>query len=203
MARRIHNWDELERRWILGEWKTLEEMSKSTKISILMIQKNSSLRKWRDKRQQVEDEGNTEALRRLGLSLGKKIAAANSRALNASKVLMEKGLRRFVDGQGKLTKGPIESDAAAITAIRAAIAIEQAILKNQQLDGTPESTTTNTEITLFAQQNNYSTGEMSDEQLTAVIRETDKRIRQLEPSTTPIPAKTIRKSPGAKKKRKK
>jgi hypothetical protein len=203
LHKKLHNWDDLERRWILGEWKTLEEMAKSTKVTIRMLHKNSSLRKWRDKRQQVEDEAHTEALRRLGLSLGKKIAAANKRALDAAKVLMEKGLRRFVNDKGLLTTGPIESDAAAISAIRAAIVIEQAILKNQQLDGTPESTTTNTEINLFAQQNNYSTGEMSDEQLTAVIRETDKRIRQIEPSTTSVPAKTVSKSSGAKKKRKK
>lgn len=196
-----HDWDDLERRWIAGTWKTLEEMAKDTGISIRMVQKNSASRKWKDKRQQVEDAANEEALRLMGKALGKKLAEANTRALKAAKILQEKGLSKFVNKDGTIKEDEMDSESAAITAIRAGIAIEQAILKNQELDGTPAGGSD--QVNLFAiQQNNYSTGELTDEQLTAIISDADRRLRQIEPRSAAPNKKSSSKRVGGKKKSK-
>lgn len=202
MTQRRHDWDYLERRWIAGEWQTLNEMAKQTGITIRMVQKNSAIRKWRDKKQQVDDAANEEAMRRLGLSIGKKIAEANERALKMAKILQQRGLSRFLDEHGNMTKLPMESDASAVTAIRAGIAIEQAILKGQQLDGAAPAGNTN--VNLFAmQQNNFNPQEMTDEQLAGIIRDTGKRIRELESGAAAKIPKRRSAKPRRKKKSKK
>lgn len=188
-----HDWLTLEARWISGEWATLKQMAKAVGISERMIQKNSGLRKWAEKRQAVESEASEMARARAVKGLASRLIEANERALKTAGMVLKLGLQRFVDKRGRVRKDAIDSDATALHAIKSAIQIEQAVLRRMPMDeGAPGEGP-------IIPADPSGMEDLSDAELTRIARATAQTIAQID--AIPAPARARKSSRrGAKKK---
>lgn len=87
-----HNWPELRRRYVSGEWLTLEEMAEKTQISISGIKKRSMSEKWNDKRTAFERETETKAMERLTTRLAREAEKRLPGWLDLADALKKKAL---------------------------------------------------------------------------------------------------------------
>lgn len=134
MAAKKHDWVKLEQAFLAGKYLNLKDMAKKTNITYRMIQKMSSQRKWTDKRKRIDDEVQERGTQLMIESRAEKIAASDERALKIAEKLVVIGASRFLDKDGSIKKNLVlESDYAAIAAIKTGIHIEQSILKRTSL----------------------------------------------------------------------
>lgn len=129
MADRIYDWDDIERRYLNGEFSSLKDCAKKTGASYRFVQKQSTLRKWKKKKdalkgriqQAIEDDIVRE---KVG-----EAAAARKQLLGIADLLLTQGVKRFIDPEtNKPFKQAITSPQTAITGISVGARIKTDLL---------------------------------------------------------------------------
>jgi len=128
-----HPWPELRRRFIAGEWITLEAMAQQTAVPISTIRKRGAKEAWLEKRQIAEREADAKAYNRLTTRLAREAEKRIPGWLDMADALKFKALQTLTESGMRLT--PQE----AIRAAAEAIAIEaKLLLPKQAQDGDSE-----------------------------------------------------------------
>lgn len=133
MADQIYDWAEIERRYLNGEFSSLKDCAKKVGASYRFVQKQSTLRKWKKKKdalknriqQAIEDDIVREKV--------SEAAAARKQLLGIADLLLSQGVKRFIDPEtDKPFKQAITSPQTAITGISVGARIKTDLLGLKQ-----------------------------------------------------------------------
>jgi len=112
-----HNWPELRRRYLSGEWLTLEAMSETVGIRANYLRARAATEKWSERRATLEREGEAKAMERITTRLAREAEKRIPGWLDMADALKFKALQ-------SLTSNTVLSGFEAIRAAQAAVNIE-------------------------------------------------------------------------------
>ncbi len=186
MADQIYDWAEIERQYLNGEFANLKECAKKVGASYRFVQKQSTLRKWKKKKdalknriqQAIEDDIVKEKVH--------EAAEARKQLLDIADVLLTQGVKRFIDPEtGIPFEHPITNPQTAITGISVGARIKTDLL-GLKLD--PDDGNSPSIIQNIQNQNNNFEG-IPDEELERIIAYGRQRLGALNGGSVGGPAK--------------
>jgi hypothetical protein len=140
VPKEIWPWEQIESEFLAGKWKTLGEISKAYGISIGMVEKRSTSRKWsvlkkelklrtREKVMEVLAEDNAEIIRR-----------ARAEIIEIADLLISQGRIKFKDAKGNTIERSINGVPTAVNALNIGAKLKmQALGMTRGGDGESES----------------------------------------------------------------
>lgn len=143
-----HNWPELKRRWLSGEFVTLKEMSKKTGLSISTLSKRAAKDGWRNKKISVEAKAETKIEEKIIAITASRYSKIIERHLKYADILLGLGFNSF---KGK-TK--ISNESNALSSIRLGLETQRRAVRGFQPDDEETAETINSGNQIINQQIN-------------------------------------------------
>jgi hypothetical protein len=154
MADKIYEWDKLERMYVTDELKNLKEVAKASGASKRFVEKQSSMRKWKKKKQDFKDKVGQAIEKEIIKEQVSEAKKARTQLLGIADLLLNQGVQRFIDQEtGKPMKNAIHNMQTAITGISVGSRIKTDLLGLKQQD--EEKGETNIYQNIQNQNNNF------------------------------------------------
>lgn len=125
---RKHDWDQLERDYLNGLYRSLKEMAEKTGVPYRGLQKRSGTHDWNKKRKNFNKKVNDRILKDMEKEAVSEAKKARQQLHGVANLLLNQGTQRFINPKtGKPYKQAIKNMQTAITALSSGARIKMAL----------------------------------------------------------------------------